>query len=112
MRLQNGELEMGGNHEATFTSSTAACLIVLAGLAYADPPVFSNVPGNLTVPAGANDQASITFTPPISVEAVEPPTVPPRYTLLCQWCDTNSVAHPAHWRHLPARDDRNHLRWH
>jgi hypothetical protein len=56
------------------TALTAACLIVLAGVGYADPPVFQNVPENPFVSAGTNDTAVITFTPPMSVTSDDPPT--------------------------------------
>jgi hypothetical protein len=56
------------------TALTAACLIVLAGVGYADLPIFQNVPENPVVSAGTNDTAVITFTPPMSVTSDEPPT--------------------------------------
>ena len=56
------------------TALTAACLIVLAGVGYADPPIFQNVPENPFVSAGPNDTAVITFTPPMSVTSDETPT--------------------------------------
>jgi hypothetical protein len=88
------------------TASTAACLVVLAGVAYADPPVFHNVPANTTVSAGANDKAVITFTHPIFVTDDDNDT----YDLHSeQWFDTKSVEQPAHCRHLHARGDHSHL---